>query len=282
MKKLISLLLILVFISSACAQKQVSYIIYTESSLTEYDSLASDTKENVSFERLNERDFDFVTETEVTNSKAPSKKEVNIGQNNFSMALKKSYITAISECENEKLAYIGKIDRYETADRGVEAHFRQDTKELVFFLNYNLEKSADTLTDEEAKELADKLFISLYGEDKLREYTHTRISNDNTENSVTYFRYVHGYETNDTVSIKFNKHGELYSLNANRMGTFEDAEEVISKVDIEKAVKVLTDTIGDEWTPTHHFLTIDSTGNYFIAIGALNGDYAERFYININ
>ena len=48
--------------------------------------------------------------------------------------------------------------------------------------------------DEEAKELADKLFISLYGEDKLREYTHTRISNDNTENSVTYFRYVHGYD----------------------------------------------------------------------------------------
>ncbi len=295
MKKIISLFLILVFTLSSCAQandnpkekepeknKQVTYTIYGYASEGSARASESENEETVKFGSMSERDFDFIDKTEVTNDKAPTKVEVNTDKNTFSMTLRKSYITSIYKCYNENLSHVGEINVYRTEDGRAMAEFRQETKELVFFLNYDGKSYDGELTDEKAKELADDLFVSLYGEDIFKKYTDFVIFQSNTTTSVLYRRYVHGYETDDTISIKFNKQGELYSLNANRMGTFEGAEKIISKADIEKAVKVLSDTLGEKWTMFEPRLTIDSTGTYFVVVGASNGDYAEQFYININ
>lgn len=295
MKKILSLFLILVFVLSSCTHanedpkenepeknKQVTYIIYGYASEGSSGTSESENEETVKFASMSERDFNFIDRTEVKNDKAPAKIEVNTGKKAFSMTLRKSYITSIYKCYNENLSHVGEINVYRTEDGMVLAEFRQQTKELVFFLNYDGKSYNGELTDEKAKELADDLFVSLYGENVFKKYTNFVIYQSNTNTSVHYKRYVHGYETDDDILIKFNKHGELYSLNANRMGTFEYAEETISKADIEKAVKVLTDTLGEKWTTFEPHLTIDSTGTYFVVMGASNGDYVEQFYININ
>jgi hypothetical protein len=178
MKKIISILLIFLFIFVSCTEvnnindnetndkptQRFEYIIYSDSGEGLSENIGLNTEnieENVNFGYLYDLDFDFIDKTEVTNDKAPAKVEINTGKNTFSMILKRSYLTSLSESKNEKLAYLGKIDDYRTEDGRVEAHFRQDTKELTFFLNYDRERPVGTLSNEEAKEIADNLFISM-------------------------------------------------------------------------------------------------------------------------
>lgn len=303
MKKLIALTIILTILLCSCStSKPVQYTIYTSS----FDDASSGgasmfngkMPENITIGNLNEKDFSYVSRTETENSKAPLKKEFNIDGKTFELNFELSYTTAIANSELGKKHSVGKYDSYiaNLTDGSLDIKFAQSTETIVFFSLHGNARYIEEgdFNKELSKNKADTLISSLYGTDALSKYTFAETTDivSQTFNgfAVYYRRYIYGYPTSESIMIKFNRNGELISINAEKFGLFDSAKNDITETEIESAEKALRDSVNEDWTLSGTpELVIDSTGGYFLnVIGVYTSpDGAESrepcsFYININ
>ena len=311
MKKLISLLLILITILCSCSaptekkkdeEKQVKYTVYSEGDWSDNcvdTPLFKEGSEKVISYTLGASKFYF-TDTVIDNPKAPRQKSLTIDGKECSLKFTKSYSNGLSSSENTRLHSVGKFDRYDgyddtTGDFETTAEFNQKSGQLVFFMFYNNNVKCEVdpnFNADAAKNKADQLIKELYGEDTLKAYTHYKTFEPNydeyhPEYSVMYMRKIHGYETEETIMVRFKLDGSLYSINALSLGYFEGAEKEFTKEDVENAYKVLCDSLHDSWTNiSKPQLVIDTNGDYYICVcttrpGNDGESSLQQFYINI-
>ena len=297
MKKLICILLILLL--SSCSANTREYTIYRASSTSAEANVGSfkdSVGDNIRFEHYSKIDLDFVDQTEVSNENAPKQKELTLNGKPLTVQFTKSYKTSVSGSPIGKSKYVGLYDSYKSEgdnQNRAEASFRQNTGELLFYIKYGDARTVEDgdFTESLAKVSADRLISELYGEDTVTKYVHHGTSEIDTQLKkgfvVTYTRYIHGYRTNETITISFNRKGEFISLNALQMNLFDNAEKDISKSDIEMAYKALLDTISDSYEVSGEpKLFMDSSGKYYLNVHTVSKassmSTGDSLYININ
>ena len=304
MKKLITtMLMIALFFCSCTAAESVQYTIYISSFDDGQSSntpiINKETHNNVTIADSSQKDFIISDFQIIENNDAIPQKQFSLNGEKYNFSLYNSYKTPIADSNFGKLNSLGFYDIYRfNGDNGdvVEVEFKQNSEVLSFYageLSIRTIESGD-FTPEQSKIKSDELLKSLYGEDALSTYVFdgTSICDSQTLKgfSVNYVRYVHGYRTDETITISFNRNGELVCINAMKIGFFNSGEKDISKPEIEAAEKVLKESINENWRLSETAeVVIDSTGQYFLSIV---GTYtpsnidenidSRNFYININ
>ena len=181
---------------------------------------------------------------------------------------------------NEKFSYLGILNEYTML--GKKVRINASTKELLFYADAKVNKEAEgDFTQEQAKEMAEKILVELYGEDALEYYTFDTFLSSGQEKvgtiGVKYVKKVFGFSTDDDVLIKFNAAGELISINSNKRRSMERADQDITKEQIEAAIKVLKETY-PSWNMTNPQLLIDSEGDYYLSAHFTMRDQNGFFY----
>ncbi|MBQ8742684.1 MAG: hypothetical protein IJZ03_04890 [Clostridia bacterium] len=309
MKKLLALSLILVMILCSCSapekkenseENKVKYTVYGESAWSDdgkNEHLFKEGAEKIVSYTFGVNKFHF-TDTVTDSSNAPKQKTINIDGNDYELKLYDSYLNGgLSSSENTRLRSVGKFDRYRNTEGKFNtwAEFNHESGDLVFFMIHDdgVNNEADpSFNSDAAKSKADRLIKELYGENTLKAYTHYKTFEPNydeyqPEYSVMYMRKVHGYETSETIMVRFNPDGSLNAINALSLGYFEGVEKEFTKNDVENAYKVLCDSLHDSWTNiSKPELVIDTNGDYYICVytsrpGNDGESSLQQFYINI-
>ena len=173
--------------------------------------------------------------------------------------------------------------------------FRQEDGELAFFASYDERDVTGTLTEQDAKLLADAYLIEEYGEQFFAEYPNCSIVVTDRVNekiiSVCYTKYVCGYPTTDRVIVTYNMNGELKSFNGMTKGLFDSVACDITTEKIDNAEKVLINSIPETWAIGSKKLALDADGGCYLYMTASsiseNTDSihealaAMEFYINL-
>ena len=155
-----------------------------------------------------------------------------------------------------------------------------------------MEGSQSTKYKKEAKEKAIAVITEIYGVETFDEYKYldTLVSTYNGSDkqdgySVTYRRYVFDIPTDDDITVKFNMSGEVLAINASGKGKLANAENDITKEQIDNAIKVINEQFSDKWSVHAPAIVIDSEGDYYVRIGVsrnVNGQVtAMQLYIKV-
>ena len=189
---------------------------------------------------------------------------------------------------NKKFGQFSGYDEY----KGDNFIFNLNHKDgaLSLFINYNAyEVRGGNLTEEKAISIADNQIAKLFGENAVKDYKRMTIRTNDTMRdtySVYYVRTVHGIETQDAISVTINMQGQIGAVNANFFGLFANAENEITKEQIDNAIKAAEDRFLEDYTVNNKYLTIDSNGDYYVelyvTIASEDGETRPVvFYINV-
>ena len=265
----------------------VNYVIYGDFRADSIPTFEGGDNYTLEAAPRGEKNFSISKRTTVERTEgAPD--EISVRLNGKDVVLK--YMRTLSNelVSNDKFAYLGICDEYRWGEETIE--FNPNTKEVQFYVNTGVDKSIDgDFTDEQAKQEAEKILVELYGENALEYYTFEMFMSSDTEDtktrSVLYVKKVFGYSSEDDVLIKFNRKGELISVNAKKRRTMEHAENDITQTQIEQAVAIMKKEY-PKWNMTIPQLLIDAEGDYYLNIHlSLIDDYGYfngwQAYINV-
>ena len=311
MKKLTTLLLTITLLFCACSTNvsqsdngtgDRQYTIYSDVTDSEAKSqkvYKSVISSNIKLDNASNKDFSINKKIETRIPDTTKERSITIANKSFDMKLIRSYKTSISTSSMGKTNSIGQYDYYrfegENGDN-VEVEFTQETNRLTFFIVYGEKRTVESgnFTKELAKQEADSIIAELYGENSTSKYAYEETFENNSQSSkgfsVLYQRYLYGYKTDETILIKFNRSGDLISINAERIDTFNGADALFSKKDVQSAQNALLGTLHDSWTSiSEPELTVGSDGNYYLSVFTARESSSDNtepstniFYININ
>lgn len=207
----------------------------------------------------------------------------------------RSFSNSLSDSNDESLHALGRFDEYRSEEAGNRfiARFRQSDDALVFFSVTDERKVDGTLTEQDAKVLADALLVDRYGDQFAAEYSNCEIvvTNDDLNKIITvgYTKYIYGYPTTDRVLVTYNMRGELKAFNAMTKGIFDSAEASISIDEISNAEEALISVIPPTAIVGTKMLTLDADGDCYLYVtttqsgeGLDQSIDAVEYYINID
>ena len=183
------------------------------------------------------------------------------------------------------------VDIYKTEDR-IKFSFREDTGELVgvdFMTQqyYNGDQAVNEgkISEESAieysKEIAKKHIGDIDGYTPMLEDTQKN-GNENYY-TVSFVKFVDGYETADYISIRISLNGELGSISLGAIGAFDNLKIEIDKERLNQSVADKLDKICEE----RNYTLIDKTFGYQRMHLVPNGDICiytlvDVTYLNAN
>lgn len=279
---------------------EIEYVIYAASSAGEITGPAdaADVPHNISFGSLSERDFSYSKRNTIANENAKAQKMFTLGNINLTATYFKSFANSLANSLDKNLHRFGQYDEYRSADNsnGFVARFRQEDGELAFFATTDGLDESGTLTEQDAKTLANAYLIEKYGEQFAAEYPNCSVVvTDKTSEktvSVCYTKYVFGYPTTDRVIVTYNMNGEIISFNGMTMGIFTSVADNITAEKISNAENALINIIPEKWAIGTKKLVLDADGDCYLYIstsqirenadGVYEGSSAMEFYINID
>ena len=160
----------------------------------------------------------------------------------------------------------------------------------IAFLSTNADEESrqGSLSEEQAKKIAEETICGLYGSNVLKEYKHWKTTKVDKYSSyaIVYSKYVHGILTNDDIEILINMAGDIECVNALYKGTLAGIEQEVSQKDIEYALAALKEFLGDTWTiDDFKQIVTDSEGDYYInafIYRTVDGEpQSEQLYISL-
>ena len=258
---------------------KVKYVIYRDFQTGSLPTFEGGENYTLEAAPISNKNFSFSDRTPVEKSKDTAEKiTLNLYGMKTELAHTITFTTAL--LTSEKFAHLGVYNEYRWGSKVVEIN--PTTNEIQFYTDTNVNKKAEgDFTREQAKEMAEKILVELYGEDALDYYTFDTFLSSGQEKVTTigvlYVKKVLGFSTDDNVLIKFNAAGELISINAKKRRSMERAEQDITKEQIEAAVNVLRETY-PSWNMTKPELLIDSEGDYYISSQFTMRDQNGFFY----
>ncbi|MBQ3490562.1 MAG: hypothetical protein IJA86_08225 [Clostridia bacterium] len=265
----------------------VQYIIYSEYGIPIKSNLPSD---QIHIESADNKIFSFASRTKIEKpDNIENTRTLNIAGQSYDLDYDRTYRTALYS--SDKLKSYAEYIRFKSDH--VYADYRVKDGTLLFFLDSDIDKLASgNLTENKAKELAQTTITELYGKNILNDYVFDQVIFTNNQMyvqySVIYRKYVHGMPTNDDISLSFNMQGKLIAVNSLLLGVYDDAEEHLTKEQIDNAFAYLKSALGDEYNIYSTILTVDSLGDYYLEasattlIGSPFGDpIPVGIYINI-
>lgn len=278
----------------------VKYVIYSSYSLGENDGFTNTdiSTDNISFGSFSERDFSYATRKTISNEKAERQKIFKLDDVNIKADYFKSFSNSLADSADPSLQKFGRYDEYQSTEIGnrFNASFRQHDGELVFYSATDACDVDGSLTEQDAKALADPFFQEKYGEQFALEYPNCSIVVTDTVTekiiSVCYTKYICGYPTTDRVIITYNFEGVIKGINARTKGLFDSLEEDITAEKIANAEKTLVDTLPSTWSIGTKTLVRDADGGCYLRVTAIKTveatdnsparTYPMEFYINID
>jgi hypothetical protein len=313
MKKLLALSLILIMLLCSCSapkkkenndtggkndtvedvKKPLTYTIYAGGG---YDNLLVDdaSGDGPKFESLPSLELgNFSSSNSYINKDIPAERKFTIGDLEYSLKYRESFTSVYSGKTNDLVKDFGAYDLYTNERVTTLIKIRPQTNVVDSFLDADVDIKLDgDFTEDQALEMATALFKEIYGENVFKEYSLTNLytANGQYDKSITviFRRMIHGYATSDTVRFSMNQKGELQCIWAPNIFLFKDAENEVSKADIQAAEKVLRDSVSEDWDLYGGVALFKGTdGRIYICIVGRNDklsgeNYEQSFYINVN
>ena len=272
--------------------EEAKYVIYADFSSSASSSIEG-ISEQVSIKSATEKTFTFSKKTKTErHSSAVDNYEFTVAGRSYTVPFTESYETAANA--DEKVRKYMQYNRYLSAENGLILETNIETKEIELFSNSDqlLNNWEGDFTEAEAKEKAIAVITEIYGVETFDEYEYldTLVSTYNGSDkqdgySVTYRRSVFGIPTDDDITVKFNMSGEVLAINARGKGKLANAENDITKEQIDNAIKVINEQFSDKWSVHAPAIVIDSEGDYYVRIGVsrnVNGQVtAMQLYIKV-
>ncbi len=265
----------------------VNYSIYYYPSAGEI-GLNENSSATVTLKNAETKQFSFASKTEINKpSDVEDQISFELNGKTYLLQYNRTFETALSSSEN--LKDYSKFNEYKSET--VRVYTRVSTGEILFFSNVdeNDRKASGDLTADDAKKIADSTLLTLYGSSIQEEYLYdTTVQKDSrhdVHHTVVYRKYVWGVPTKDKIQISVNMKGDVVALNAIMLGVFSQAEDQLTKKEIDDAISVLHEALSNECTMFDETLTVDSKGAFYIyaqlsrTTGGLH--YAVEVYINI-
>lgn len=278
------------------SSEKVEYVIYcdTTSELVANSAISNNQENNVRFESISERDFSYASRTTNTNENVEQSINFTLGKSKLEANYVRSFSNSLSVSANEKLRTFGHYDEYRNEEIGdrFSVRFQQHNNELVYYSAVDGRDIAGTLTEQEAKNLADAFLTEKYGVQFAADYPNCEVvtTNDHLNKIITvgYTKYICGYPSTDRVLVTYNMAGEIKAFNATTKGLFDATASDITLDKISNAENVLLNTIPSTWYIGSRTLALDADGSYYLRVtvsrhteGGLNGFETAVFYINI-
>ncbi len=271
------------------ADTQEKYKIYIGSGLDSISDKRKENKENEKYSlEIDDVDsfklgFGNVDLTDNDNAE----KEISIVFNNRSYLLPytQTHKNAVADCDNSDLSRHGIVNRY--SNEYIICDIRQDSGKISFFsdLSPDIALADGTMTDDEAIAAAAAFCNDYFTSEVMSDYTFEISSY--TEGMVSkcytvmYRRYIHGYKTDETITIGVNLKGDIMSVNAMKMNSFDGANEFISAEAVSNAENAIESYLPGSILTVRN-LTVGSDGKYYlVASCSIDGEILDA-YISIN
>lgn len=244
--------------------------------------------DDVKLEEAKQKTFSFSKKTNIEKQdNVENTRTLDIGDECYELDYRKSYKTDLYS--STKFQSYSEFDTFETSD--VQVDYRRADGAVVFLSDTNTDRRlvSGELSEDEAKGLAMNTLVSLYGDDVLDEYVFTNVifTNDSLKKcyTVVYTRLVHDVQTNDSIQLSFNMQGNLISINAKLLGIYSTASTDLSEQQLTSARTVLVNALGEGWTIHNETLIVDSLGDYYLRVEAVDNTQEEttalELFINI-
>jgi hypothetical protein len=243
-----------------CESGACELVIKEQNSGEEQNSDEEQDSDNVTFQSAEKKVFSLADEVYISK---PSDADDQIVLNLMGQTYSLSYFTTM---EGKLSSYYCTYNEYQSDDRKINLQTRASTNEILLFYVLGNHDTTGDITEGEAKNIADSLLPSLYGENVLQEYTYeyTHYVESSSWYAVSYRKYVWDTPTNDHITVGVNLQGEVWYVWARYLGMFSDAENQITRQDIDDSLSILYDKFSDNWSIGATYLTIDSEGDYYI------------------
>ena len=198
-----------------------------------------------------------------------------------------------AESDLEELRQLGTVIRYQTNDNEV-IDISQVTGDLVSYLDFKDHGNEGNLTESEAIEIGRTLFVELFGESMVQQYTQTSIrlsySSGDSRYWVYFNRIICGYETSDRFSVAVDLNGVVTNVGAKQLGCMETAAQKITAEMLDSAENVLGEYIPDHWEIETKELMINADGVCYLYCAARgpeeehDADHCNliELYVNVN
>lgn len=164
-------------------------------------------------------------------------------------------------------------DCYKNDSGYITAEYLHGTDMLVYY-SLTRETEPDSgnsgIGKNKARDIADEFLLNIISQETLDKYTYYEAdTNVFGKVSVTYVKYVHGYFTDDIVTVTIDADGVVTGYNARNLCKYDCVEEKITKEQLEAAHAALKDAImatelQDVEGGTHCSLTADTTGKLYL------------------
>jgi flagellar motor protein MotB len=273
--------------------KPVNYVIYADSVYAEeLENAFSNGEEGSRLEIKNSSEKNFVLDSrdkKVKDDTVEKTYTLKIDGKEYVIDYNNTYESAAAA--SEKMKEFAKYNVYVSLTPQMYLEINASTNEVKFFSidATGLKAGEGTFNADDAEAKAADIIGEVYGTNTLDAYKYydTRMTDTESKKSYTavYKRYVHDIQTEDYISVTFNKDGEVIVLSAKNKGSLATAEKDLRKKEIENAIAKLNDAFSDEWNIHEPSLIRDVNGDYYIqcfiyrgANGDSEGTYA---YINV-
>ncbi|MBQ7355755.1 MAG: hypothetical protein IJW62_09605 [Clostridia bacterium] len=237
-------------------------------------------------------DFSFSYTTAPDDLDVPLQKSFAIDGKTHQLTYTCTSVASFANSNNEALRHYGTVNAYKEEKYVFE--FFQESGELSFYGNYEADRTvAGDFTKEEVMIASEAILAELFGNDCIEYYTVSPNVSELVDDRynvfiVTYTKYIEGYPTNDQIQLRYNKQGELLSVNAKTYGLMKSVIDRYGVTQLQSAEKFLTDYI--DTIPYHDKdsvnLLINSDGKCYLEIYAsckVGDNYrANSFYVNLD
>ena len=148
--------------------------------------------------------------------------------------------TEITVDQNQNPIFYGSYDTYQ--NEIVEAEYLHSTDVLCFYFK-SFPQSADHgkgIADHKAKQIAEDFLKAVMSEEKFSQFTYVEAESVQRDSvSVAYMRYIHGYLTDERLSVTVHPCGEVASYNGKNLYKYDKLESRIKKETLEEAEQEL-------------------------------------------
>lgn len=274
--------------TAVTTEASITYHIYYDTPLnSSADQPFSETAKNVFHYSTSGINYYLPDTEKYTNPNAPQFREFSIGNEIFKAEYYQSKKSEAFSDADPTLAKFAAYDEYVSIEpEHINAYFRTDTGELIFFLAYDRNNETDNaITRDDARKIATDWFVDLYGKEALSEYSLIVDAESSRENSYpfVFYKTINGIRTHDYVTINISLQGKLFALNAKNMGLFNRLENDITEKQVTNAETALLNSITSAYKITYRELFVDTvTGKCYLMVNASSDSSRELFYINVN
>ena len=262
--------------------EKAKYVMYIDhfASVTPVNPIENDSytveirdQNGISFSLSDRNKIDRQKETTDTLS-------INLLDKNWTLNYSRTFSVGLDK--SDRFSHLGVYTEYRADGKIVDVN--SVTNEIIYLSDLNAEVDIDgDFTEEDAMATADKMLGSLYG-DKILEYYEEPISVESLSGEkdiyILYQKNVYGYSTTENILIKFNRNGDLLSINALKKGTMERVEQDITKEQVDSAFQVLKDQYTEAKISMPQIL-LASDGNYYLSAYVVIENIPMYVYINI-